>query len=805
MKKRMLCFALCLVLLLPMVLSGCKKQTDLEEKFQQTATTLTMWVVTKDETSVSKEAKEIVTAKLDEITKDRFKIHLVVNYIPESVYRETLDNEIRGFYATRENISPKTGEDEAKPAETEVNEWGITVIKYPALLDHQVDIIYLEGEDMFKEYAQNGWLSSLNIELNGGNSNAIRENVNSHLLNAASYNGSIYAIPNNHTVGEYTVMLLNKSLADETGIDACLPNINGLFNDYIYNYLDEIKAKGDSSILPINASYEECLNLLAYFWNINPDTFENEGGLSVIGYRYEDLTEISRSVPLQFQSLFTDPDFTKAFLNLKKHQFDGSYGELTEGQTAALSIETMDYATLCAYRADDSEYYPIVIKNPTISAEDVYGSMFGVCSQTESLTQCMKVVTLLNTNAEFRTLLQYGVEGKTYKLIPDPLDNNKKTVSYSTEYPYHMDIFKTGNAFLTYPEPDMDENIWENGKVQNRDISGADPTLDLDFHSLAIASMEEYDIQNGAAYQVRLNTGMAKSSISSNPVIWGEWFNTDTCKKAADGSLQVLQSQKTMANGKLKYTYLVYAPGLEYEYGVFAKATSQNNQLTVRMDFDDTSEWLYETDDDGNTGLRPGARTYALWLVTVETDQTIESVIFDLYRNGEQAQPNVVVPGTDPEFTYCGTLNAELIRYLYNLNAQLVERIENCANMDELKALLVEIKRLLTPHEDREWYMEINELDSQNNQVGYAREAAKYTVLSDLIATWDLEEINYAVRAAISTEYVPHKDAQENQQSGAFEFVEDEKYDSKSSEEYEQLSSPYAIYNAWLKNNKYIQ
>ena len=795
MKKRLLCFALCLILLLPAVLSGCKKKDNME-KFQQTATTLSMWVVVEDENSVSEEAQKIVSAKLDEITKDRFKVHLVVNYIPASVYRETMDNEIRGFYETRKNVTKKSSEDVQQSAETEVNEWGITVIKYPALLDHQVDILYIEGEEMFKEYAQNGWLSSLNVELNG-NSKAIRSNLNSNLLSAASYNGNIYAIPNNRALGEYTVMLLNKELAIETNINAALPDIDGMFNEYIYYYLEAIKAKNDDDILPIHASYSDCLSLLAYFWNLNPDTFENEGGLSILGYRYEDLQNLSRSVPLQYQSLFADSDFTKAFLNLNKYRFSGDMSEsVPEGKTAALSVQTMDYAELTAYRSADSEYYPVVLKNPTLSAEDVYGSMFGVCSQTESLEHSMQVVTLLNTNAEFRNVLQYGVEGKTYKLIPDREDNQKFVVSYSTDYPYHMDIFKTGNAFLTYPEPEMDEDVWENGKAQNRDVSGADPTLDLDFHAIALSAMKE-TVVNEETYQLRLNTDIRKDTILSNPVL-SDWFN-EYCKNAPAESLQVLQSQKEMANGKLKYTYLVYAPGLEYETTVRAGAKLKNNQLTVSMDFNDTSEWLY-TKENNKTVLKEGKITYTFWLVTVETEKTVGGVQFDLYREGELAEPTITTPASDPSFTYCGTLNSELIRLIYDLNSELVARIEACDNFEDLKKLVSEISRLLTPHTDDEWFLQI----TIGN--GFQEEIAKYDALSDLFDTIDLEElknINFALVSAPSTTYTPRKDATPNYDKGG--EIEINPDINAKRDDFKALESPYALYYAWLKAKGYIK
>ena len=550
--------------------------------------------------------------------------------------------------------------------------------------------------------------------------------------------------------------------------------------------------------------------------------------------------------------------------------------------------------------------------------------MFGVCSQTVSLEHSMKVITLLNTNAEFRNILQYGVEGKTYQLVPDPNDNAKKIVSYSSEYPYRMDVFKTGNAFLAYPEPGMDEAIWENGKVQNRDISGADPTLDLDFRSIATATIAQndedswlgglpyvYSVKSGLSrdiymqndvlrewieecdkagkgtywfkaldmsgqtyhtdfyvynneysagfsvseddegnlklalttgkaagttvgcvsvdfksstklgvyvtlngekveapltsrlirvsldylntetYQIRLSSDLTKSVISANPVLW-KWF-TENCKEAADGSLQLLRSKKTMSNGKIKYTYLVYAPGLEYATDVSVDTEGSRTALELKLVINDTDVALDPEFD----------RTYALCLVTVETDPEVEGVRFYVCRNDEPAVVALAEPESDPEFTYCGTLDSELVRYLYDLNGKLAARIEACTDMEELKALLLEIKRLLTPQESDEWALRINRRDALENPIGYLEEAAKYTLLGDLLAEYNLEEVNYAIIRATSTQAQLRKDA-EMDENGKNVVVRVE-VDSKSGEEVVLLDSPYALYSGWLKTNGYVK
>ena len=211
MKKRIFCFALCMVMLLAVALTGCKKKEDLEEKLTQTATTLSMWVVTENENGVDAETAKIVNDAINVITKSRFKVRLVIKWLTKDEYRNTLDQTIRDYIDVRATSSGTTAETVAAEEQTEVNEWGFTVVKYPELEKNQVDIIYIEGEDMYLDYINRGWLFKMDDELTSS-SKKIKEYVNTYLLSAAKRNGGTYAIPNNRAIGSYTVMLLNKEL-----------------------------------------------------------------------------------------------------------------------------------------------------------------------------------------------------------------------------------------------------------------------------------------------------------------------------------------------------------------------------------------------------------------------------------------------------------------------------------------------------------------------------------------------------------------------------------------------------------------
>ena len=908
MKKRLFCFAICIAMVLSVALTGCGKKATLEEKLQQTATTLSMWVVTENPDGVDAETAEIVSNAINAITNAKFKVRLVINYLTADEYRAKMDRTIRDYIDVRATTPVRTATSAdattaVEEAETMVNEWGFTVIKYPDLLENQVDIVYIQGEEMYLEYINNGWLTALDSELTGS-SKKIKEYVNSALLAAAKRSGGTYAIPNNHTIGKYTVMLLNKELMKETDYDAIYKQgkIKGLFNEYIYSYLEDMRNKkvshGGNDIVPIAAEYEDCLKLLAHFWNIDPDTLENREALSILGYYYSNPASTSRSTALRFDSLFTNEKFTNAFIKLKEFQLDGNYfGEETDGTRAALKISEMDYSDYITYLGDASEYYPVIIKNPTVKAEDVYGSMFGVCSKTMSLSHSMEIITLLNTNAEFRNLLQYGVEGETYRLETDPNDYTRRTVELLNEHPYRMDVFKTGNAFIAYPEPGMEAAIWENGRAQNLAVVGADPLLDVDFRSIAEGSIAKeaaptatsgnviynyqgglsreilsqntalkewlnkcdeqgkgiyallttetvsqnttaycyyYNNQNAAtvtvdfsdglmmvsyngsgegyelgllsiycrkntdfrlsasvngvetgarftkryslipldlmntdSYSIRVSTGIAKTSVDTNSVIWN-WIKND-CAAAQAGVPNVLASQKVLANGNTKYTYLVYTTNVAEDYTVTANPTGTDTNLSLDLQFN----------SNAGTG-------YAIWLVTVEAAPSVAQVAFNLYTNGAAATPNITNAATDPSFTYCGTLDSELVRYLDGINTELVALINACTSVAELKDLLAEMKILLTPH----------------SGVNHIAPASSYTVLADFVAAYDTEQLNYALLCATSTATVTHKRLEIDDNGN--EVSAEVKKDSVANEDYILLDSPFKLYNAWLQANGYI-
>ena len=492
--------------------------------------TLSMWLVVEEMPTDA--VKQSVTDAINKITTSKFNTYMFINFLTEDQYYSTVSEEIRAYEDSKNAFAPGAS---GQGAEIVVGD-GQFAKRYPGLRNHQVDIVYIAGKDMYAEYINNGWLNSLDSELSAS-SKKIKEYISATLLEAAKLEGGTYAIPNNSAIGEYTYMLLDKELMEKNQMHGIYNQgkIDGFFNEYIFDYLEEVRAHED--VLPIDATYQECLDLLAHYWAIDPVTYEASAEkFSVLGYRYTNPKKLSKGQTiLAFNSLFADATFCKNFVKLNEYRLDeGYFGEAAEGEKAAIKFATGDYSAYEKFM--EQGYYPVIVKYPTVDAEDVFDSMFGVCTYSVDLSASMQIVTYLNTNADFRNLIQYGVEGEHYKVVEDK-DGNKSVERLrddDNKLYYVMDVLKTGNAFIVYPEAGMNSEIWEIGKKQNREAL-IDPLLNFDFAQIVKDSDEASSeaVKVGSkGYAYTYQSGYSKDVASQNALL-KKWI--DKCDAAGKG------------------------------------------------------------------------------------------------------------------------------------------------------------------------------------------------------------------------------------------------------------------------------
>lgn len=566
MKTRLICLFLCVVMLLSVVLTSCGKKDDdtikenITDAASESAMTLTMWVVVEE--ALTEEVAKAVSDELNSISKAKFKTQLIVNFLTADQYQATLSDTIAKYEATAATATTEktvrttkgTGADvldgDVVTDETRVNNFGFVEIVYPPAVENQVDIIYVAGKDMFDTYVSNKWLAPLDSELNGA-SKKIKEYVANALLSASKQDGVTYAIPNNNVIGEYTYMLLDKKLMEKYNQHGYFNRglIDGFCNEYVYNFIDQV-AQFETNVIPVDSTYEDCLDMLAHYWTIDPESYEMLDGFSAFGYYYTDLAELSRgSIVMGYQSLFENEDFATDFLALNRFRMNGYFADADDKQ-AAVKFVKGDKNSVKQYQND---YYAVPVKYPTASVEDIYSNMFGVYNRSKSIPRSMEIISYLNTNEEFRNTLLYGVEDVHYTVVED----DEQVVIERDKYNrYIMDIDKTGNAFLAYLdlEANMSADIWETGKEQNRDAL-VEPLLGFDFKEFSAtttAGNNRVTIDK-KGYNLSYSTGYSKEVLAQNEAL-AAWIAE--CDAAGNGMYVFKTSEPS--GQYITYNYYLY-------------------------------------------------------------------------------------------------------------------------------------------------------------------------------------------------------------------------------------------------------
>jgi len=406
------------------------------------------------------------------------------------------------FEKYKDYIAQSAMEDEEESGEENVEDiyqagdLGVKELVYPETQENQLDIIYVSGLDMYREYIENDWLMALDSYISSSGKK-LNDYIAGSLLKGVQYYGSTYAIPNNVQIGEYKYMLVDKDLFDEWRYNSeqvsTVLDLNHFFEDI---------SNSNPEILPIDATFDECIGQFVWYWNI--DWVEDEFGdniysigdgnkFSLLGALYGDAATASRGqISLGFNSLFTSPEYRDIYLKLKEYEYNGYYA--AEGDTrtnAAVSFVDGDYTIKASMEENDGvytdengkEYYAYVVKYPEVDETSLYGNMFGVFANSSNVSACVSVLTMLNTDSKLRNILQYGVEGVDYTI-----DEETGVLTRSADTLYKMDIEKTGNCFIAHPEEGLPADYWENAKNQNNDAL-INPLLGFDFNSI----FEEYD------------------------------------------------------------------------------------------------------------------------------------------------------------------------------------------------------------------------------------------------------------------------------------------------------------------------
>ncbi|MBR6727822.1 MAG: hypothetical protein IKM08_06485, partial [Clostridia bacterium] len=289
--------------------------------------------------------------------------------------------------------------------------------------------------------------------------------INSAFLDAVKYNNATYAIPNYHDVGEYTYLMVDKALLAEYGRIPADITTSSIYDGECKVFLDYIHEDKDD-VYPIYTDSADGLLDFGpvYYWSHDLDNAAgikvNKDQFSIFGDVFADTAE--KGAALSYDNLLADQEYMET-LALKRY-YESTEGYITNDPSqkynAAACVVKGDWELRHEY--EKQGYACFVMEKPRVTTEDVFSSMFAIGGKTGYTNRAMEIIAYLNTNAEVRNVLQYGVAETNYTLHGvDYVENDTiKTLHYvipTNENIYEMDINKTGNVFLAYPSFTQEE------------------------------------------------------------------------------------------------------------------------------------------------------------------------------------------------------------------------------------------------------------------------------------------------------------------------------------------------------------
>ena len=429
MKKRLLSMLVCAFILVPVFLTGCSDtdETLTVEQTKASAITLTLYSIVEDGTTET--AVKAVQNALNDITENTLNTHVILKFYTASEYEKVLNDKINEIQADMDlqqrlkdaaevarkaartagysvasktettaaaGTGDETGAANVKADETQINEYGIADTVYPDEIDGQMDIFLINSAELYTDLIDKGVLSALEGELSG-NSKKLNNYIYPSLLNSASVNGHTYAIPNNHMVGEYTFMLVNKAVASKYGYSAS--SLETAADLYDSGFISSVASgEGGGTVLMLNDP--EC----------TIDYATGEEGLLGTYVTVPMSTTITSYPP---EIVFGIPTYQSILCMKNEYKDSIVYGEMNDysDRTVATAFLSGSYADMQKYEDD---YYVSVVKAPTYTMDDVCKSMYGVSAYSVDVSRSMEIISLLTTEPDVVNLLAYGVENVNY-------------------------------------------------------------------------------------------------------------------------------------------------------------------------------------------------------------------------------------------------------------------------------------------------------------------------------------------------------------------------------------------------------
>ncbi len=461
MKKRILAMLLAALCIFSMfALSACGDEDDgggtlSTEANRADPVTLTLCLIAEE---VTEAARASLEDALNQITKAELNTNVVLTIKTSAEYQAYVDAQLAAVAAGKGE--PIVGSAGNVNDETNAD----VTVQYPDLLDNQFDVFLVCGYDKLVELVKAKQVVALDT-LISSNAKPIATYIDPIAMIAGRYNKSIYAMPNRHLFGEYTYLLLDKTLADAyktTNADFDFNRIKSLAA--LEPFLSAVKAQkdgGDAALaetnilqnLPERTFFEFQSSLLGY-----AACYPEFSGAD--NYPYSTLTQWNTTPSsLLLNSVYQD---YVVYKSLFTQQSMLTTGEITADTDCAAAFVTGSIVAKEAYEA--MGYYVVEYAKPVATQAALSESMYAISKYTYDQKRSVELLQLLATDSRVCDLFAYGVEDIHYTRGEDDNGDFIELMTadhsdYQADNVYRGNLLYAGNQLLLTRSDRMDAEM----------------------------------------------------------------------------------------------------------------------------------------------------------------------------------------------------------------------------------------------------------------------------------------------------------------------------------------------------------
>ncbi len=442
--KRISAFIMAAVMLLTsLVFSGCSNGgANTEENEKSGIVTLNMFILTEEETSES--AAKAVQMAINEITVPQHKMLVKINYVTEDTYWEAIEKaeEEAALYINDKSAYPKS--DKKPIGDMSFNE----AIDYVFEIDDvelerpQLDVFVVNDYEKFVELATEEKLAEIDIKYDR---KTVVKYIHPTILAATTVNKKTYGIPTNFDIdAQYEFLVFNKNLLDKYGYSVSqLTTVEDMGE-----YLSVIK-RNEPGYYPINEIPE--LSGVEIYDNLL--------------YAQSALDSVSgTSFPVYLNNV-AYMNYLNTVASYRNNGYEAAHYGVTGGKYA-IELVKSDELLEKEWTENGVTYQAFLYDIPRVSADEAFAGAMCVSAYSLNKPKAAELIELFTIDEELANLLQYGIEGKHYRVE----DGYARYMETKPEDTYKMNNFYTGNVYIKYATEENADYI-ENAKKSNLTVA----------------------------------------------------------------------------------------------------------------------------------------------------------------------------------------------------------------------------------------------------------------------------------------------------------------------------------------------